>query len=101
MTETAAIEVLPGGRPATALSLAGLEVRFGGVVAVWDVTLSVPEGQLLGIIGANGAGKSSTLKAILRQVEARAEAIAFRGVDLRSTPPHRVAIPLGVIPSSH
>jgi len=81
------------------LVVCGLHVSYGRVGAVRDVSFSVPEGASLGIIGANGAGKSSTLKAIFRQVDARAEVLAFRGVDLRSTPPHRVVdLGIGYVP---
>jgi branched-chain amino acid transport system ATP-binding protein len=81
------------------LTVRGLRVSYGRVGAVRDVSFQVPEGSSLGIIGANGAGKSSTLKAIFRQVEARAEAIEFRGVDLQSTPPHRVVdLGIGYVP---
>jgi branched-chain amino acid transport system ATP-binding protein len=77
------------------LTVRGLSVSYGRVRAVRDVSFRVPDGGSLGIVGANGAGKSSTLKAIFRQVEASAEAIEFGGADLRTTPAHRV-IDLGI-----
>jgi branched-chain amino acid transport system ATP-binding protein len=81
------------------LTVRGLHVGYGRVRAVRAVSFRVPEGASLGIIGANGAGKSSTLKAILRQVDARAEVMEFRGTDLRSTPPHRVVdLGIGYVP---
>ena len=81
------------------LTVRALNVSYGRVGAVRDVSFRVPEGASLGIIGANGAGKSSTLMAILRQVDARADAMEFQGVDLRSTPPHRVVdLGIGYVP---
>jgi branched-chain amino acid transport system ATP-binding protein len=47
------------------LTVEGLSVRYGGVVAVDDVSFTVEPGQCLGIIGANGAGKTSTLRALM------------------------------------
>ena len=47
-----------------ALAVSGLTVRFGGLVAVDDVSLSVDEGELVGLIGPNGAGKTTLLDAV-------------------------------------
>ena len=81
------------------LAVRGLSVSYGRVNAVRGVSFGVPEGASLGIIGANGAGKSTTLKAILRQVDARAGTIEFAGVDLLSTAPHRVVdLGIGYVP---
>jgi branched-chain amino acid transport system ATP-binding protein len=81
------------------LTVRGLHVTYGRVAAVRNVSFEVPDGGGLGIIGANGAGKSSTLKAIFRHVASRAETLAFRGVDLRSTAPHRVVdLGIGYVP---
>jgi branched-chain amino acid transport system ATP-binding protein len=81
------------------LTVRGLHVSFGRVAAVRDVSFEVPAGGGLGIIGANGAGKSSTLKAIFRQVDARADVLAFQGVDLRSTAAHHVVdLGIGYVP---
>lgn len=46
------------------LEIANIELRYGAVVAVRDVSLKVGEGELVALLGANGAGKSTTLKAI-------------------------------------
>lgn len=46
------------------LQLQHLQVSYGGIRAVRDVSLQVAEGELVALIGANGAGKSSTLKAV-------------------------------------
>jgi branched-chain amino acid transport system ATP-binding protein len=46
------------------LDVKGLEVRYGGIRAVKGIDLAVAEGELVSLIGANGAGKSSTLRAI-------------------------------------
>src|SRR6184192_3160587 len=77
------------------LVVRNLNVAYGRVVAVRGVSFSVPEGSSLGIIGANGAGKSSTLKAIFRLVEASADTLHFQGVSLRSTPAHHI-VTLGI-----
>jgi branched-chain amino acid transport system ATP-binding protein len=82
--------VPPGG-----LVVRNLKVAYGSVVAVRGVCFSVPEASSLGIIGANGAGKSSTLKAIFRLVEASADTLEFQGVSLSSTPAHRI-VTLGI-----
>ncbi|GGE34487.1 ABC transporter ATP-binding protein [Agaricicola taiwanensis] len=61
------------------LELSNVSVSYGPVVAVHDVSLSVPKGKILAIIGANGAGKSSTLKAIIGLIKPRSGEIRFEG----------------------
>ena len=61
------------------LRVTGLEVAYGPVPAVKGVDLEIPEGEIRTILGANGAGKSSTIKAILGLVKARAGTIEFQG----------------------
>ena len=81
------------------LAVERLRVSYGRVAAVRDVSFSVPEASCLGIIGANGAGKSSTLKAIFRQVTASAQKLEYDGVSISSTPAHRiVGLGIGYVP---
>jgi branched-chain amino acid transport system ATP-binding protein len=47
------------------LSLSGLDVRYGAIQAVRNLDLEVNEGEIVALLGANGAGKSTTLKAIV------------------------------------
>jgi branched-chain amino acid transport system ATP-binding protein len=72
------------------LIVQNLSVLYGRVRAVSGVSFSVADGESLGIIGANGAGKSSTLKAIFRLIDSTAESMQFAGTSLQATPPHRV-----------
>lgn len=65
-----------------------LSVRYGGVRATHEVSFTVEPGQSLGIIGANGAGKSSTLKAIMGLAPRQARTIRFGEVDLLRAAPH-------------
>jgi len=78
-----------GGPPAL-LDVADLSVRYGGVSAVHGISLAVGPGEAVGIIGANGAGKTSTLRAILGLVPRTARRITFDGHDLLRTPAHRI-----------
>jgi len=68
----------------------GLEVRYGGILAVKGIDLEVAEGELVCLIGANGAGKSSTLKAICRLIPSRARRLAYAGDDLSKTRVHEL-----------
>ena len=60
------------------MSANGLEVRYGGILAVKGIDLEVADGELVCLIGANGAGKSSTLKAICRLIPSRAAQAGVR-----------------------
>lgn len=65
-----------------ALTVSGLTVHYGGVCAVRDLSFEVPAGQAVGVIGANGAGKTSTLKAIMGLVPRTVTALRLGDVDL-------------------
>ena len=72
-----------------ALELVDLEVSYGGIRAVKRITLRVEPGQIVALIGANGAGKTSTLKAIVGLVPARGQVRLF-GRDVLGTPTHHI-----------
>jgi branched-chain amino acid transport system ATP-binding protein len=72
------------------LEVKGLEVRYGGIRAVRGIDLEVAEGELVCLIGANGAGKTSTLKAICRLIPSRAQALRYAGEDIAATPVHEL-----------
>jgi branched-chain amino acid transport system ATP-binding protein len=65
--------------PEPILSVAGLDAFYGDFQALFGVSVAVEPGEVLAVIGANGAGKSTFLNAIAGAVPARREAIRFRG----------------------
>lgn len=71
--------------PAT-LTVAGLTVRYGGVCAVEDLGFTVQAGESVGIIGSNGAGKTSTMRAVMGLVPRRADRMSYGDLDLISAP---------------
>jgi branched-chain amino acid transport system ATP-binding protein len=72
------------------LSVRNLTRRFGGIVAIDDVSLEVEHGQIVGLIGPNGAGKTTLFNVITRLYRPDAGALDFDGRTLLRTPPHRV-----------
>ena len=68
------------------LDVKGLEVRYGGIRAVKGVDLSVNEGELVCLIGANGAGKTSILKAICGMLPAAAGSVSYSGQPITGVP---------------
>ncbi|NBX36289.1 MAG: ABC transporter ATP-binding protein [Planctomycetes bacterium] len=72
------------------LEVRGLEVRYGAVQALRGVSLDVRQGEIVSLIGTNGAGKSSTLMAISGIARASAGAIAFEGRDILGRPAHEI-----------
>jgi branched-chain amino acid transport system ATP-binding protein len=71
------------------LKLAGVSASYGSVPAIQNVSIEIGEGEAVGLLGANGAGKSTTLRAISSLVK-RSGTITFAGTDLASLPPHRI-----------
>jgi len=72
------------------IELSGVSASYGTVPAIVDVTINVGEGEAVGLLGANGAGKSTTLRAISGLVRLRSGSITFLGQDLAALPPHRI-----------
>ena len=72
------------------LSVENVTRRFGGVVAVDDVSLAVDAGEIAGLIGPNGAGKTTLFNLISRLERPDGGDIVFDGESLLRTPPHRV-----------
>ena len=73
------------------LRVDGLEVRYGGVVAVRDLSFSVGLGEVVGIVGPNGAGKSTTLHAIMGVVPLTGGNVSFRARKISGMKPETIA----------
>jgi branched-chain amino acid transport system ATP-binding protein len=72
------------------LSIRDVTRRFGGIVAIDEVSLDVDQGQIVGLIGPNGAGKTTLFNVITRLYKPDSGALDFDGKSLLRTPPHRV-----------
>jgi branched-chain amino acid transport system ATP-binding protein len=77
------------------LQLRGLRVRYGSVQALSGIDLTVHQGELVTLLGSNGAGKSTTLRAISALVPASAGQILWRGASLAGVPAYRL-LKLGI-----
>ena len=73
------------------LEVSHIQAEYAGVVALHDVSFVVAEGEVVSIIGSNGAGKSTTLRTISGQLRPTAGSIAFRGERIGGLPAHRIA----------
>ena len=72
------------------LKIDGLQVNYGGIEAVKGITFQVPEREIVTLIGANGAGKSTTLRAIAGLVKPAAGRIHLQGDDITALSPDRI-----------
>ena len=73
------------------LSLSGVSASYGSVPAVGNVSIEVGRGEAVGLLGANGAGKSTTLRAISGLVRLTSGTITFLGNNTASLPPYKIA----------
>ena len=73
------------------LEVAGLTKRFGGLVAVKEMTLAVGAGKILGLIGPNGSGKSTVMKLIMGIEHPDAGSVRINGVEVAGWPSHKIA----------
>ena len=71
------------------LELNDLCVNYGEVKALQGISLTINEGEIVTLLGANGAGKTSTLQAISGTIEAQSGTILFAGQDIRKMPAHQ------------
>jgi branched-chain amino acid transport system ATP-binding protein len=81
------------------LAIEGLNAAYGLAQILFDLSLSVRRGEVVALMGRNGAGKSSTLKAVMGLLPARARALHFAGHDIRGMASYRIArLGLGYVP---
>jgi branched-chain amino acid transport system ATP-binding protein len=83
----------------TLLVAENLELAYGEAVACRDVSFEIAEGEIVALIGANGAGKSTTLRAVAGALLPRAGSIRFRGADLTRLPSYaRTHLGIALVP---
>ena len=81
------------------LEVQGLHAAYGRAQILFDVALELRKGEVTVLLGRNGAGKSTTMKAIIGLVKPSAGRISFLGADIRDRKPHAVArLGLGYVP---
>ena len=81
------------------LEVRNLEVSYGEFLALRGISFTVQEGELVTIIGANGAGKSTVLRAVMGLVKCRRGEIFFQGKDITMSPPHqRARLGMSLVP---
>src|SRR5580698_4001031 len=74
------------------LSVRGITLRFGGVVALDNVSFDVMPGEIAGLIGPNGAGKTTLFNCLSRLYQPSAGEITFEGRSLLAVPRHRISV---------
>src|ERR1700747_2674916 len=85
--------------PSRLLEAENLDVAYGAIQVVWDVNLKLKPGEVVSIIGANGAGKTTILRVLAGLVPVRRGRITFNGCDVTSQPAHqRVLHLLSLVP---
>ena len=72
------------------LEIKGVSASYGSVPAISNVSIEIGEGEAVGLLGANGAGKSTTLRAISGLVKRSSGSVRFAGTDLASLPAYRI-----------
>ncbi len=72
------------------LEIKDLQVNYGVINAIKGVSLDVNEGEIIALIGANGAGKTTILHTITGLIQAKSGSIMFDGKDLTKTPAHKI-----------
>ncbi|HEY4541719.1 MAG TPA: ATP-binding cassette domain-containing protein, partial [Noviherbaspirillum sp.] len=77
------------------LQVRNLKVSYDGVLAISDVSLEVGKGKLVALVGGNGNGKSTTLRAIAGLNSADQGQIHFNGAEIQKIPAHK-RVPLGL-----
>ncbi len=82
-------------RPEPMLELQSIESYYGKIQALKGIDLEVPEGGIVAILGANGAGKSTTLKTISGLIQPRQGQILFQGESIHKKEPHQI-VRLGI-----
>jgi len=85
--DTGAAAATAGG---TLLSTEGLDVRYGSVQALFEVSIDVPAGSVVAILGANGAGKSTLARAVSGLVPSFAGRVTFDGRDITKAAPYDI-----------
>ncbi len=81
------------------LAVENLAVHYGASKALFDVSLTVGEGEVVALMGRNGMGKTTTIKAVCRMIPAHAGSIRFAGHDVRALPAHKAArLGIGLVP---
>jgi len=73
------------------LEVAGVSKNFGGIAALKDLSFDVYPGEVMGIIGPNGSGKTTAVNCITGFVDKTSGRVLFRGKDISRKPPHRIA----------
>jgi branched-chain amino acid transport system ATP-binding protein len=85
--------------PAPLLDVKSLSAWYGGAHILFDIALQVKRGEVVALMGRNGAGKSTTLKALMGMVEKRRGQVHFMGRDISRLEPHAIASAgLGYVP---
>lgn len=72
------------------LEIKNLDVYYGAIHALDHISLSVQQGEIVSLIGANGAGKSTTLRTISGLIRAKKGEVIFEGQSIAKTPPHKI-----------
>src|SRR5579883_2691937 len=91
MSQTELVNAIPESNQRPVLAAKGLTRRFGGLVAVNNVTFTVNEGEIFGLIGPNGAGKTTLFNLLTGLIPPSSGQMLYRNTDISRLRPHQIA----------